>query len=702
MSELENLFNDDLNYKPVSVLKLVHCEARTVPKTIFSRVFISKIVSSCPFDVIENDALSSIQSLYELNLQFTAFSTIPKAINNLKYLKHLFITDGKLTQIDPELQNMASLQSIKLARNHIRQVSSKAFSRTLNVKVIDLSHNELIHLHPGTFNECAGLKKINLQKNSLTSVDSLFNVYSLLDINLRDNNLESIDDAFQHDLRLEILNLGMNPLKNISESTLGPNIKQLQELILDQCQLAFLPPKIFQHLAKLEKLDLSFNRLTSLPTEIFHSLHNLKEINLQENRITHLNDVFSQNYRIESIKLCENLIQTCEGYFNDLGYLKYLDLRDNQLGALTKQCFSKSLFIHTLLLSKNSIRRIDKDAFTSLTELKNLTLDSNMIRFLNGSIRNLGELEVLKLHNNLFEEIGDSELSHLPKLRLLNLARNHLSNVNGAFRNLINLRHLIITQNKLTRLTRRTFPEEFRIEKMSVSGNKWICDCRLNWILNLKTGKDLAGQFRCIKPVMFHGKKLDQLVEMDQNILSEDCSPLCQCTCVTKDNDYYVRVDCSRKGLTQIPAVLPEEIGELHLQDNRLTSLSDLDKHSLERLRYLNVERNLLDKLDCNLSKNLETLMLARNRFQRFPTNFPSNVSTWTLSNNYWLCDCKAIAFLKFLKTEKSKVKDINSIKCSDIEGNPELYGKTIRFLTVYELCPEKGVSFLKEQFHID
>ncbi|GIX90404.1 hypothetical protein CEXT_385121 [Caerostris extrusa] len=127
MSELENLFNDDLNYKPVSVLKLVHCEARI--------------------------------SLYDLNLQFTAFSTIPKAINNLKYLKNLFITDGKLTQIGPELQNMASLQSLKLARNHIRQVSSKAFSRTLNVKVIDLSHNELIHLHPGTFNECAALKK---------------------------------------------------------------------------------------------------------------------------------------------------------------------------------------------------------------------------------------------------------------------------------------------------------------------------------------------------------------------------------------------------------------------------------------------------------------------------------------------------------------------------------------------------------------
>ncbi|GIX90407.1 carboxypeptidase N subunit 2 [Caerostris extrusa] len=299
--------------------------------------------------------------------------------------------------------------------------------------------------------------------------------------------------------------------------------------------------------------------------------------------------------------------------FQHLAKLEKLDLSFNRLTSLPTEIFhsfaqsegnqspGKSRYLKYLDLRDNQLEALTKQCFSKSLFIHTLFLSKNSIR-----------------------RIDKDAFTSLTELKNLTLDSNMIRFLNGSIRNL---------------------------------GNKWICDCRMSWILNLKTGKDLASHFRCTKPVMFHGKKLDQLIEMDQNILSEDCSPLCQCTCVTKDNDYYVRVDCSRKGLTQIPAVLPEEIGELLLQDNRLSSLSDLNKHSLERLRYLNVEWNLLDKLDCTLPKNLETLMLAHNRFQRFPTNFPTNVSSWTLSKNYWLCDCNAITFLKFLENRKVQGK---------------------------------------------
>ncbi|GFS66735.1 carboxypeptidase N subunit 2, partial [Nephila pilipes] len=139
-----------------------------------------------------------------------------------------------------------------------------------------------------------------------------------------------------------------------------------------------------------------------------------------------------------------------------------------------------------------------------------------------------------------------------------------------------------------------------------------------------------------------------------------------------------------------VPSEFPLEVGELYLQNNLLTSPTNLNIHSLKLLRHLDVEGNFLSDVDFYLPKSLETLKLASNNLTRFLSDFPPGITTWTLSNNPWICDCNTIQFLKFLKSESSKVVDINATRCGHIGKKIELYDKIISELTEYELCPER------------
>ncbi|CAL1277985.1 unnamed protein product, partial [Larinioides sclopetarius] len=621
------------------------------------------------------------------------FLKIPIAIGKLTKLKILHINDGKLTGVDTELQNMADLLELKLINNNISQISLEAFSNSSNLSSIHLSQNKLIFLYPGIFDGCRNLKKIFLRKNFLKSIDGLFNLPAIKEIHLEVNKLETIDNAFQRDINLEYLHLSTNPLKRISSSAFNANVKHLRALTLRNCELKFLPPSIFRCLTKLKFLDLSNNLIESLPVEIFHGLYMLLQVNLNENRISYLGEVFRHNYHLQKVFLSNNNLQTLQNLFPRLQYLHTVDLKYNNLTVITETDFSTCISVRTLQLSNNSIYRIDSNAFLNMVELKNLSIAFNKLTSLNGSLRNSCELKYLWLHHNRLNEIGPSEMSKLKKLMRINLSFNNLTNIHKAFRNLKRLRILNLYGNKLTTISRSTFPTRFIIKKFRTAGNPWICDCRLSWLLEITK---LANQFTCIFPEHFYKQKVGQLTTYNLTNWSDNCDKSCECTCVPQENEFFVRVDCSGRNITQVPDNLPEKVGELHLQNNLISNLIKLERHPLAHLKYLDVERNFINDIGFYFPKNLEIVKLARNNLTRFmPYHALPTILSWTLSDNPWICDCHTVDFWKFLNSESEKILDVKSVICSQSEEKPKLYGKIICDLTDFELCPEKLLLYI-------
>ncbi|GFQ83726.1 carboxypeptidase N subunit 2 [Trichonephila clavata] len=273
---------------------------------------------------------------------------------------------------------------------------------------------------------------------------------------------------------------------------------------------------------------------------------------------------------------------------------------------------------------------------------------------LNNSLKNAPELKTLLLQSNQFTEIGKNEFLNSPKLKRINLGYNFLTDIHGAFRNLISLESLTISQNRLTTLTRNTFSEQFKLKVIYASGNRWKCDCRFLWLLN--SSPSPLHRFLCYSPPRYRNKFLSQLTHLDLASWTDTCDTSCKCTCIAREEKFFVKVDCSNRNLTEVPHELPTEVGELYLQNNLLTNLRDLNIHSLTYLRYLDVEQNNLSNVDLYLPNNLETFKLASNNLTRFMSYFPPSISTWTLSNNPWICDCDAIQFWKLLKSESNKV----------------------------------------------
>ncbi|CAL1277984.1 unnamed protein product, partial [Larinioides sclopetarius] len=693
MKDVQDFFDKNLNFTQVSLLTVETCSSKFLSNSIFWNTTIRAIRLQCPFDKMENDALSSIQALTHLDLRETEFEKIPIAVSKLDMLKTVHLTDGELTRIDLELQNMTNLLELKLSGNRISGISREAFSGLSNLKMIDLSQNKLILLHPGTFDGCKELTKIFLKKNSIISVDRLFNNPNLQEVNLQDNNIKSIDNAFQQNINLEILNLNSNPLMQISGSAFNANVKQLRILTLSKCRLSFLLPTVFQALTKLEKLVLSYNLIESLPVEIFDDLSRLLEIHLKRNQISYLGEVFRNNYRLRIIILTRNRLETVENLFHGLHRLENVDLAHNKLKVITEDDFSTTRSMRSLDLNKNSIARIDSNAFLMMANLKNLSLAYNKLKTLNGSLRNCHELETLKLHNNQLKEIRPSEMSNLKKLMRLNLNYNKLSNVHEAFKNLIHLQILDLNRNKLTTISRSTFPPRLNIKNITIGVNPWICDCRLLWLLKYP---NLARKFKCSSPKYFFKKSVNKLTTQDLTQWSENCDKnSCECTCVLHENEFFVRVDCSSRSLTQVPTVLPAEVGELHLQNNLLRNPIDLSIHSLNRLRYLDMEQNFLTKIDFYLPKNLQILKLSGNNLTRFMSYFPPSILSWTLSDNPWICDSETLQFWKFLTSERKKVWDVNSIMCSRDEGKTDLFGKIICDLSEEDFRPEKSKLYI-------
>ncbi|GBM46568.1 Leucine-rich repeat-containing protein 15 [Araneus ventricosus] len=522
MKDVQDIFSKDLNFEKVSTFSTKNCTADSLPNSIFWNTTIRYISSVCPFERVEDDALTTIEGLSRLDLRFTKFSKIPIAISKLTRLTILHINGGKLTGVGTELQNMTDLRKLKLINNGISQISPEAFSKNSNLIAIELQQNKLLFLYPGTFDGCRKLNKIFLQKNSLKSVDGLFNIPSLKEIHLEVNNLTSIDNAFQKDIDIEFLHLSANPLKEISSSAFNANVKHLRALTLRKCELKFLPPSVFRHLTKLKLLDLSNNLIESLPVEIFDGLHRLLHVNLKENRLSYLGEVFRHNYHLQSVMLTSNNLQTVKNLFRGLEYLNTVNLNYNNLTVITETDFSTTVSMRSLQLSNNHIYRIDSNAFLNMTGLRNLSLEFNHLTTLNGSLRNSRELKLLRLHHNQLREIGPSEMSNLRKLMRLNLSFNNLTNVHLAFKNLTQLKILNLNNNMLTTISRSTFPPELRIKKMSGLGNKWVCDCQLMWILNLKNSTDLGSGITCSEPEIFFKKTLSQLTPLDLRT-SYDC-----------------------------------------------------------------------------------------------------------------------------------------------------------------------------------
>ncbi|NXW03142.1 SLIT1 protein, partial [Fregetta grallaria] len=234
-------------------------------------------------------------------------------------------------------------------------------------------------------------------------------------------------------------------------------------------------------------------------------------------------------------------------------------------------------------LSENFIQAIPRKAFRGATDLKNLQLDKNQISCIeDGAFRALRGLEVLTLNNNNITSIPVSSFNHMPKLRTFRLHSNHL-----------------------------------------------FCDCHLAWLSQWLRQRPTIGLFtQCAAPAQLRGLNVAEIQKNEFScsgqtdpahaqlcsLSSGSCPAMCTCS-----NGI---VDCRGKGLTAIPANLPETMTEIRLELNGIKSIPPGAFSPYKKLRRIDLSNNQISEIAPDAFqglRSLNSLVLYGNKITDLP-----------------------------------------------------------------------------------
>ncbi|XP_076143508.1 slit homolog 3 protein [Alosa pseudoharengus] len=391
---------------------------------------------------------------------------------------------------------------------------------------------------------------------------------------------------------------------------------------------------------------------------------NAERVDLDRNNITRITKVdFSGLKNLRVLHLENNQISVVErGAFQDLKQLERLRLNRNKLQVLPELLFQSTPKLGRLDLSENQIQAVPRKAFRGITAVKNLQLDSNHISCIeDGAFRALRDLEILTLNNNNITLIPLSSFNHMPKLRTLRLHSNNLH-----------------------------------------------CDCHLSWLSDwLRQRRGLAPFTQCMAPAHMRGLNVPDVQKREfvctGPVQTEPrmCVPqaaVCPASCTCNNNI----VDCRRKGLTEIPANLPEGIMEIRLEQNLIKSIPAGAFSPYKKLKRIDLSKNQISDIAEDAFtglRSLTSLVLYGNKIAEIPKGlFDGLVSLQLLLLNANKIQClrvntfKDLQSLNLLSLYDNKLQTISkglftplrSIKTLHLAQNPFMCDCHLKWLADY------------------
>ncbi|XP_059505983.1 toll-like receptor 7 [Stegostoma tigrinum] len=459
--------------------------------------------------------------------------------------------------------------------------------------------------------------------------DSFSSLIKLQELYLNQNQLKRIPKKLSFSLQL--LSLKGNKILNITKEDL-PNLSNIEILHLSQncyyhnpCNVSnYIHDGAFSSGNKLKNLSLGSNNLTTVPRNLPETLISL---NLNKNKIQFINP----------------------DHFEHLIGLEYLDLSEN-----CPRCFNAPFPCEPCPGDKSI--HIHPDAFQRLPKLQTLILSSNSLRKIQSSwFQNCTSLKVLYLQMNfLIDEIATGDfLNHLPRLEKIDLSFNYkiahyFNNINLSknFSKLVSLRELYIKGYVFKELDYQDLKPLFLLHNLTILnlGTNFIKQANLTIFKNLKSLKIIDLSENRISPPSvnrnllhdstYKGKYLPYVESrLQESNLLPGHSHLGH-ESLNDDGDYIfgpnMKRDCDSYGMTldlslnSIFFISPklfiglEKIRCLNLSSNAIgQALNGTEFASLSNLKYLDLSYNRLDPAYDNAFQELwqlEVLDLSNNQ----------------------------------------------------------------------------------------
>lgn len=696
------------------------------------------------------------------------FNISSGSLKSLPNLNDFRIADGNLVNIEEDaLSDIQKITFLDLTNNAISNVSVSQFSWNRELEVLGLGRNPLKQIHPKTFSSVKNLIVLTLDYSGLDNAvwESLYPFRRLKDLQLQGNSVTMLN------------------------RTVLRSLSSLRNLDLGDNRISDLSTEMFQAMAELQFLHVNQNNLTEIRNNTFLGLQKLVAFDLRGNRIKTIEKgAFSHFVSLAELDLSNNCLSEIPS-FNNATTLQSLDLSSNYIQLLSSNALKGLQNLQNLVLFNNSIKQIETGVFRFVPALRTADFSFNEIhRILKETFEGLQQLSTLFLQNNLIENIS-IEGHDIPGLRTLNLSSNLLSSkiASGMFPD--NVENLDLSYNNISDITEYAFYSYKHLRRLSLKGNKlttlamndlavpidqsrrtivyisdnpFDCDCKLIWLrkkvneISMNSGFPMVGDiysvqcekgYRIQEPVPFYSiPTRDMLCEYTTECTKNcfccefepcDCKFVCPygCSCYSSADfmtTHYVQ--CTKRGLTKIPAGFPASSTEvsldrnniseiysssfvgliylrvIHLDHSGITTLANNSFIGLLQLKtlYLNnnelqeINRGVFNKLwnltELHLEYNniayieegafsaltsLSTLFLDHNLLISLPQS-ATNHFFWFLSNirlgeNPWSCSCDVMAeFIPMVMNRSMIISDYSDMYCKETGENANFSMKEV------------------------
>lgn len=420
--------------KTIETVEFDRCSFELLPKMLlsqFSGLKLLHIFHVGLTDFREQDlpskstGRSNLQTLILIGNNIETFN--PAVIQSLPSLKTLAVVSGRVRKVHP-FPDAPKLRSVILSGNFLINIPKDTFTKlpglrflylaqnllrsaavhlsdNNELRVLDLSYNQMADLKATDLANLKQLKRLNLNKMSLRNIetDSFSQLRNLVKLDLSDNKIKAIPgNSFEKLIQLNELRLSKNKLEKLELNFNEGN--NLQLLDVSNNHIVDIDNELLR-LKKLSKLDLSGNTIGSFGKDTFKRLNNLKELRLANNKLASAALHFDTENSLNLLDLSYNKIT--ELHIGDVAALKHLktfSISFGKLKTIELGTFSALFNLITLDLSRNQLAEIDfRDFLPSMPFLTTLNLHANQLTELDDNLEHLfPKLNELLISGNQF------------------------------------------------------------------------------------------------------------------------------------------------------------------------------------------------------------------------------------------------------------------------------------------------------------